>query len=98
MLRRGTMTEYREIVRRLRAGMGLREIQRDTAMHRTIVRAIQGMAEVEGWLDVQQPLPSEEAVQKVRAGAQGKKKQRHPLLGYLEEFRQWMKAGHSFVV
>jgi transposase len=92
------MTEYREIVRRLRAGMGLREIQRDTGMHRTIVRAIRGMAEVEGWLEEQQPLPSEEAVQKVRAGAQGKKKQRHPLLGYLEEFRQWMKAGHSFVV
>jgi transposase len=92
------MTEYREIVRRLRAGMGLREIQRDTGMHRTIVRAIRGMAEVEGWLDVQQPLPSEEAVQKVRAGAQGRKKERHPLLGYLEEFRQWVKAGHSFVV
>jgi transposase len=92
------MTEYREIVRRLRAGMGLREIQRDTGMHRTIVRAIRGIAEVEGWLEEQQPLPSEEAIQKVRAGAQGKKKQRHPLLGYLEEFRQWVKAGHSFVV
>jgi transposase len=78
--------------------MGLREIQRDTGMHRTIVRAIRGMAEVEGWLEEQQPLPSEEAVQKVRAGALGKKKQRHPLLGYLEEFRQWVKAGHSFVV
>jgi transposase len=92
------MTEYREIVRRLRAGMGLREIQRDTGVHRTIVRAIRGMAEVEGWLDAQQPLPSEEAIQEVRAAAQGKRGQHHPLAGYLEEFRQWVKAGHSFVV
>lgn len=92
------MTEYREIIRRLRAGMGLREIQRDTGMHRTMVRAIRGMAQVEGWLDAQQPLPSEEEIQEVRGKARGSKGQHHPLFSFLEEFRQWVKAGHSFVV
>ena len=92
------MTEYREIIRRLRVGLGLREIQRDTGMHRTLIRAIRGLAEVEGWLDGQQPLPTEEQIQNVRARAQGAKEQHHPLFAYLEEFRQWMKDGHSFVV
>jgi len=71
-----------------RAGIGPREIQRNTGPHRTSVRAIRGMAEVESWLDVEHPLPSKEAIRKLRAGAQGKKVQDHPLLSCLEDFRQ----------
>ena len=71
-----------------RAGKRPREIQRNTGMHRTNVRAIHGMAEVKGWLGIEQPLPSKKAIQWARAGAQGKKVQDHPLLSCLEDFRQ----------
>jgi hypothetical protein len=92
------MTEYKDIIRRLRMGMGPREIQRDTAIHRTIIRGIRGIAEVEGWLDPGSPVPSEEEIQKVREGARAKKDSHHPLYAYLEEFRGWVKEGYTYVV
>lgn len=98
MPRRRTMTEYRDIIRRLRTNMGLREIQRDTGMHRTLIRNIRGMAEIEGWLDSQKLLPSEEEIQRVRSGAAGTKETRHPLCLYIEDFRRWVKEGYTFVV
>jgi len=98
MPRKKTMTEYKDIIRRLRMGMGPREIQRDTAIHRTIIRGIRGIAEVEGWLDPGSPVPSEEEIQKVREGARAKKDSHHPLYAYLEEFRGWVKEGYTYVV
>ena len=92
------MTECRDIIRRLRMQMGLREIQRDTGIHRSIIRNLRGIAEVEGWLDPEKPLPSEEEVQRVREGVPGKEEIHHPLYVYLEEFRRWVKADYSYMV
>jgi transposase len=78
--------------------MGPREIQRDTGLHRTIIRNIRTIAAVEGWLDPQKPLPSEEEIQRVRDGMTDKKVAPHPLAAYLEEFRRWAKEGYSYVV
>ncbi len=92
------MTDFRDIIRRLRVPMGPRAIQRDTGIHRTIIRNLRTLAEVEGWLDPQKPLPSEEQIQQLRGGTRGKKEAPHPLCGYLEEFRRWVKEGYSYVV
>ena len=92
------MTEYRDIIRRLRMGMGPREIQRDTGIHRTIIRGLREIAEVEGWLEPEVSLPSEEEIQRVREGTRIKKDSPHPLYPYLEEFRQWAKEGYTYVV
>jgi transposase len=92
------MTEYRDIIRRLRDGMGPRAIQRDTGIHRTIIRSLRGLAEVEGWIETDKPLPSEEEIHRVRSRASGTKENRHPLYVYLEEFRGWVKEGYSYVV
>jgi transposase len=92
------MTEYRDIIKRIRLGMGNREIQRDTGIHRTIIRSLRAIAEVEGWLDADKALPTEEQIQRVREGAQGKKQSHHPLYAYIEDFRGWVKAEHSYVV
>lgn len=92
------MTEYRDIIRRMRLGMGNREIQRDTGIHRTIIRDLRGIAEVEGWMDPETALPSHEQIQRVKEGAQGKKQSQHPLYAYVEDFREWVKKGHSNVV
>lgn len=92
------MAEYRDILRRLRVAMGPRLIQRETGIHRTIIRNLREIAEVEGWLDPQTPLPSEEEIQRVRTQMTEKKDAPHPLGAYLEEFRQWVKQGYSYVV
>lgn len=81
------MTEYRDIIRRMRLGMGNREIQRDTGIHRTIIRDLRGIAEVEGWMDPETALPTHEQIQRVKEGAQGKKQSQHPLYAYVEDFR-----------
>jgi hypothetical protein len=98
MPRRRTVPEYKDIIQRIRMGQGIREIQRDTGIHRTIVRAVRRTAEVEGWLDPRTPLPREEEIQRIRQGAQGRKEAHHPLYAYLEEFRRWVKEKHSYVV
>ena len=98
MPRRRTMTEYRDIIRRLRVPMGPRQIQRDTGLHRTIIRNIRTIADIEGWLDPQTPLPSEEEIEKVRAGKRDKKGAQHPLAMYLDDFRRWIKEGYTCVV
>lgn len=45
MPRRRTMTEYREIVRRLQKSHSVRGIQRETGLHRTIIRKIKNWLE-----------------------------------------------------
>lgn len=99
MPRRRTVPEYRDIIQRLRLGRGIREIQRDTGVHRTIIRGVRGIAEVEGWLDARSPLPSEQEIQRVRERTQGGKKEaHHPLYAYLGEFRRWVKEKYSYTV
>jgi transposase len=92
------MPEYKDIIQRLRLRQGVREIQRDTGIHRTIIRAVRGTAEVEGWLDEGRPLPTEQEIQNLRAKALCKKETHHPLYAYLEEFRRWVKEKHSYAV
>ncbi len=53
---------------------------------------------MEGWLASENPLPSEEEIQKVRERARGEADCQHPLHSYLEEFRQWVKEGYTYVV
>lgn len=92
------MTEFRELIRRFQAGHGNREIQRDTGIHRTIIRDFRRIAGLEGWLDPTRAIPSEDEIQRIRLGAEGKKKSEHPLWAYREEFRRWVKEEYSFVV
>ena len=45
MPRRRTMTEYREIDRRLQKSQSIRGIRRETGIHRTIIRKIKKQAD-----------------------------------------------------
>lgn len=45
------MTEYRDIIRRLRAGQSSRLLQRETGPHRTIIRKMRKKALKRGWLE-----------------------------------------------
>lgn len=90
--------ELREVIRRLRAGQGIRRIHSETGIHRTILRELRDVAEDLGWLNGEAPLPSEQDIQQARKqggkGPQGP----HPLEKYLPEIRGWVQAGHSYVV
>jgi transposase len=56
------MVEKRDVVRRLRIGHTIRAINKALGMHRTIIRAVKALAEEHGWLNSNEPLPSEEAI------------------------------------
>jgi hypothetical protein len=73
MAKRKTMSDYRELVRRLRGGQSIRAIQRETGTHRKIVRGIRDLARTEGWLAEDRKLPSEAELQSAlgRGGSRG---------------------------
>ena len=90
--------ELREVVRRLKAGQGIRRIHAETGVHRTIIRALRDTAEAQRWLDPGSPLPSEEEVQRVRRAEVPAESAAHPLETYRDQIKGWVEAGHSYVV
>jgi len=62
MPRRCTMAEKSEVIRRLRAGQSIREINRETGIHRGTIRLVQEAAIRLNWLsrktEVQEPTSS----------------------------------------
>lgn len=58
------MVEKRDVVRRLRMGHTIRAINKALGMHRTIIRAVKALAEENGWLKSNVPLPQEEEIAK----------------------------------
>jgi hypothetical protein len=57
-------------------GIGPREIRRDTGVHRTIIRSLWEIAKVEGWLEPEADLPSEEDIRRLRKGQQSNRGKR----------------------
>lgn len=90
--------ELREVVRRLKAGQGIRRVHAETGVHRTIIRALRDTAEAQRWLDPDSPLPSEEEVQRVRRAEVPAESAAHPLEAFREQIKGWVEAGHSYVV
>jgi transposase len=59
MARGKTMGELSDILQRLRQGHGIRQIQRETGIHRSVIRNLQKKAEQRGWIDEENKLPDE---------------------------------------
>jgi hypothetical protein len=62
MPRRRTMTEKREVIRRLRLGHSIRHINKTTGMHRTLIRRLKDLAQQNLWLDSEEPVPDEATI------------------------------------
>ena len=92
------MIEKRDVLRRLSLGHGIREIQRDTGMHRTLVRALRELAETQNWLIVGSILPSEEVISAMFWAAHHEKRTVHPLDPFREKLKGWLDDDLSFVV
>ena len=105
MAKRKTMSDYRELVRRLRAGQSIRAIQRETGTHRQIVRGIRDRARMQGWLALDRELPSEAELQSAlgRGGAGGDKdtsdassRKPHTLDVFRADFARWRNEGYTY--
>ena len=95
------MAEFRDIVRRLKSGHGLRDIHRSTGIHRTVVRQLRDLAEQRGWLEAEAPLPTELEIEEARRDV-GRTTAPAALSTRLsdhrEDFKRWLDEGHSYVV
>jgi transposase len=93
------MTEKRDIIRRLQKEQSIRAISKETGTHRGIIRDLKAVAEEEGWLRPEVPLPSEgeikEALRAEHTTATGKE---HPLNEWKDDIKRWLEEEHSYVV
>jgi transposase len=95
MARKKNMTEYRDIIRRLRAGQSIRGIQRETGIHRTIIRKLHKKAMKRGWLEPRAPLPSEAELQTYLDPPRREPK---PLDAFRDRIAGWVEKEYSYVV
>ena len=86
MAREKTMGELSDILQRLRQGHEIRKIQRETGIHRKVIRKLQKEARGNGWLRAGCPLPDEKALYEAYYGTAISKT--HPL----DTFKDKIKA------
>jgi transposase len=91
------MVELKDVVRRLKLGHGLRDIQRSTGIHRTIIRKLRDTAEEKGWLEAGVALPTEEQIEEARGGGSGELLS-HRLDAHKDKIKRWIDDGYSYVV
>jgi transposase len=95
MPRRKTVTEYIDVIRRLKNKQSIRSIQKETGIHRTIIRKISKKAMKSGWLSPLAPLPREEEVKERFEKAE---KTIQPLDRFKEKIKEWIEKEYSYVV
>jgi len=95
------MTEKREVIRRLRLGHSIRQINRDTGMHRTLIREIQALSVMHDWLDSDTDLPQETELQSLLYALHKPPEEPEPhiLDPYKDDIDRWLNEDkNSFVV
>ena len=97
MPRRRTMTDYRDVIRRLKMSQSIRSIKRETGVHRNIIRKIKKVADKNGWLNPTSQLPSEEKLYNIFEKM--KTVSKHPLDEWHEEIKRLaVDEKYSYVV
>ena len=90
------MTEKVDVVFRLRAAQSVRAIQRDTGVHRAIIRQLRELAQSRGWLSQGVPPPDEEEVARVLAYDRSSPREiSHPLDAFRNDIERWIGEGNS---
>lgn len=92
------MAELRDVVHRLQLGHSIRDVQRSTAVHRTIIRELKELSEKQGWLAPNTAIPDEETIQYARSGATCEQVAHHRLDAHQEELKKWIDEGYTYVV
>ena len=82
------MTEKRDVIRRLRAGQSIRQINKETGIHRTIIRDIRNLADKNKWIGSGAKLPTEDQVRRTLERAKNKPEEKpHPLDRFYEDIK-----------
>jgi transposase len=89
------MTEYKDIIRRLRVGQSIRLIQRETGTHRTIIRKMHKKAVKRGWLEPSAALPRDEELARC---FDKPTREPQPLDAFRERIAGWLEKEYSYVV
>jgi transposase len=94
------MAEKSEVIRRLRAGQSIREISRETGIHRATIRNLREAASSRNWLDPQESLPDESEILETlrQVGSHEGADAAHPLDMYLSDIESWLKEKTSFLL
>lgn len=94
------MAEKSEVIRRLRAGQSIREINRETGIHRATIRNIREAAASHNWLDAREDLPSESRIIEALRDSteEGCSTAIHPLDIYLSDIERWLSEKTSFLL
>ncbi len=93
------MTEKLDIVDRLRVGQSIRAIQRETGVHRTIVRRVRDLATEAGWLSSDRQPPDQGEVARLLATARSTSREAtHPLDAFATDISRWLEEGNTFLV
>src|ERR1022692_4567389 len=91
--RRFEMYQYRQVLLRMRQGDSDRDIARARVMGRPKAGAVREVAIERGWLDPAMPLPDDEALASVFAGAPRVPTCVSTLEPYRTQIERWLQAG-----
>ena len=89
MAKRKSAVEIKEIIIRLRKKQGIREIHRESGIHRATIRTIKKTANELGWLNSKAEIPSEEQIESVFNKSDVHKK-KHALDLFQNDFERWI--------
>ena len=87
------MYEYQVIIYCLRQGQSVRSISESKQMGRNTIKKIRLVAIDHDWLNLANPMPSEEAIQKAFAQRKKTPKQTPQASDHHEQISKWIKAG-----
>lgn len=92
------MHNYQDVLHRLRLNQSIRQIHKDTKIHKTLIRKIKKTSEVKQWLDPSNPIPSLAEIDLAFNQIPTEKKHSHILDECHDQIKEWHEKGHSNVV
>ena len=96
--RRFTVHELRNVIVRMRLGETDRKLAQDGFMGRRKAASLRSLATEQGWLDLHNPLPKNEAIESLLKKPARKAKTEPYIKPYTEEVAKWHESGLSGVV
>lgn len=94
MAREKTMSELRDIINRLKLGHGIKQIRRDTGVHREVIRKLKHLGNERLWFEETAGLPEDKEIHDAYYGPP--EENEHPLARFDELFEQYVKDGLTY--
>jgi transposase len=94
MAREKTMSELRDIINRLKLGHGIKQIRRDTGVHREVIRKLKRLGKERLWFAETAGLPGNKEIHDAYYGPP--EENEHPLARFDGLFEQYVKDGLTY--